>query len=133
MFLCVSDRVESPYCVIGNPRRVVTGETDRKLLQFGPDRQTPVSFPKSRAVKLLGDQSAMPFEDRLRADDGHRVGHEFAEDDDLLARGASLVVGKENALVNLVAQDTVLFQQIPDSAQQVFVHTSGDVRSRPRE
>ena len=69
----------------------------------------------------------MPFEDRLGFDDGNRVRHQFAEGDGFRREGASLVVGQENTAVDLVAQDAVLPEQVLDSAQQVFIHTSGDV------
>ena len=71
---------------------------------------------KSPTIELLGHQSPVPFEDRLRFDDGDCVRHQFTEGDGFLGEDASLVVGQENAAVDLVAQDAVLLKQVLDSA-----------------
>ena len=52
-----------------------------------------MSLPKAGAIEFLGHQSAVPFEDRLGFDDGHRIGHQSAEGDGSLGKGPSLVVG----------------------------------------
>src|ERR1017187_3331819 len=55
------------------PRRIVSGQTDDQVFDFGFGRWSSVPLTKSRTIKLLGHQSPVPFEDRLRFDDGDPV------------------------------------------------------------
>src|ERR1019366_3131859 len=85
------------------PRRIVSGQMDDEVFDFGLGRRSSVLFAKSRTIELLGHQSPVPFEDRLGFDDGNRVRHQFTESDGFLGEDASLVVGQENTAVDLIA------------------------------
>src|ERR1017187_1414765 len=98
------------------PRRIVSRQTDDEVFDFGLGRWSSVPLTKSRTIELLGHQSPVPFEDRLRFDDGNRVRHQFTEGDGFLSEDASLVFGQENTAVDLIAQDAVLLKQVLDSA-----------------
>lgn len=76
------------------PRRILAGQTDDEVFQVGFGGRPAVSLPKPRAIELLGDQSAVPFEDRLGFGDGDRVRHQFAEGDGSLGECVALVVGE---------------------------------------
>ena len=95
---------------------IVSGDADHELFDVGLGERTSRPPAKGRAVELPGDHGAVSFEDRLGPDYGDGVGYQLAEGDGLLSKATEFVVGQPKALVEMVAQDTVLFQQILDPA-----------------
>ena len=79
------------------------------------------------AIEFLRDQFTMPGQDGVGFDDGG----DFLQGlfTELLAERSqclALGVGELHAPCNLIAQDTVLFDHVFVSQQELFFHRSGD-------
>lgn len=82
-------------------------------------RPVPLSMPGS--IELPCDQLPVPSQDRPGFDDGDDISHQFAKGDSLFCKNDTLGVGQEDTLLDLVAQDTVLFDEIFNPEQERFL------------
>ena len=81
-----------------------------------------------RSVELLGDESAVPGEDRVRRNDtGHPCEQRPAEAFADLGQRPSLAVGKPEPATNLSSQNAVLGDEVLVPEKKILVHGAGDV------
>jgi hypothetical protein len=120
----VGQRVADPRVA---PPRILYGHPDDELCEIAR-RQRPASTSAGAAVVLLGDQSAVPAQDRVGRDDACRLS-QCPPSPSLAAHCESAALGVSQAqrlTAELFAEDPILLSQIVDQVLLVAARPSSE-------